>query len=91
MGRTVQPFSQVLSDNKQRLGKYRRALRAEDQQAFDDLFEMAHLHISAGVYAAFPDPSEAIYLSVLIEQHKLIKELRRRVRELEGRLEQENH
>jgi uncharacterized coiled-coil protein SlyX len=85
MGRTILPLSQMLAEHEQRLTKFRRALRAEDQQAFDALFEQARLHIQAAVYAANPDPAEAFFLSMLIENWKLIDRLEKRVAELESR------
>lgn len=83
MGRTVLPFSQVLAERQQELSKFRRALRAEDQHAFDALFEQARLHIQAAVYYADPDPAEAFFLSVLIENWKLIDGFQTRLNELE--------
>jgi uncharacterized coiled-coil protein SlyX len=87
MGRTVSPFSQVLSDQQQRLSKFRRALRAEDQLAFDALFEQARLHVQAAAFAADPDPAEAFFISVMIEHWKLIDSLETRLKELEKKLE----
>ena len=63
MGRTVLPFSQVLAEQQRQLGKFRRALRAEDQKALDALFEQARLHIQAAVYHSDPDPAEAFALA----------------------------
>ena len=94
MGRTVLPFSQVLVEQQQQLSKFRRALRKEDQQALDALFEQARLHIQAAVYYANPDPAEAFFISVLIEGWKsidkleaIVGELETRVKELEAKLE----
>ncbi|HVF92142.1 MAG TPA: hypothetical protein VNH22_18905 [Blastocatellia bacterium] len=86
MGRTVLPFSQVLSEQQQRLSKFRRALRAEDQMALDALFEQARLHIQAAVFAANPDPAEAFFVSVMIENWKLIDSLETRLNDLEKQL-----
>src|SRR5215211_4437819 len=86
MGRTVLPFSQVLAERQQELSKFRRALRAEDQQAFDALFEQARIHIQAAVYYSNPDPAEAFFLSVLIETWKQVDSLQSRLEELEGKL-----
>jgi hypothetical protein len=86
MGRTVLPFSQVLADHQQRLSKFRRTLRKEDQRALDALFEQARLHIQAAVYAASPDPAQVFFLSVLIENWKLIDRLQARVAEMESQL-----
>jgi hypothetical protein len=86
MGRTVLPFSQVLAAQQQRLSKFRRALRREDQQALDALFEQARLHVEAAVYAASPDPAEAFFISVLIENRKVISRLEAKVTQLEQRM-----
>ena len=79
MGRTVLPFSQVLAEHQRQYSKFRRALRAEDQQALDALFEQARLHIQAAVYYADPEPAEAFFLSVLIETWKMMDDLQKRV------------
>jgi len=84
MGRTVLPFSEVLAEHQRQFSKFRRALRAEDQQALDALFEQARLHIQAAVYYADPEPAEAFFLSVLIETWKMMDDLQKRVSELEG-------
>lgn len=81
------PFSQVLAAQQQRLSKFRRALRREDQQALDALFEQARLHVQAAVYAASPDPAEAFFISVLIENRKVINRLEAKVAQLELRME----
>jgi hypothetical protein len=86
MGRTVLPFSQVLAEHQQRLSKFRRTLRKEDQRALDALFEQARLHIQAAVYAANPDPGEAFFLSVLVENWKSIERIESRVAEIERHL-----
>lgn len=86
MGRTVLPFSQVLLEQQQQLSKFRRALRKEDQQALDALFEQARLHIQAAVFYGNPDPAEAFFLSVMIENWKMIDELQARMSELEREL-----
>lgn len=86
MGRTVLPFSQVLAERQRELSKFRRALRREDQQALDALFEQARIHIQAAVYQANPDPAEAFFLSVLIENWKLIDHLQTRLDALEKEL-----
>jgi hypothetical protein len=86
MGRTLLPYGKLLLQRRQELGKIRRALRAEDQHAFDTLFEQAHLHIQAAVYHSDPDPAEAFFLSILIENSKIIDDLQRRMKEIEQEL-----
>ncbi len=83
MGRTLLPFSNILAEQQTRLAKFRRSLRKQDQELFDELFERARLHVQAAVQAANPDPMESIFLSVLIEMLREEKRLRSRVDELE--------
>ncbi|MCX5891861.1 MAG: hypothetical protein NTW80_02630 [Deltaproteobacteria bacterium] len=61
MGRTVLPsYSHVWEEERLRWQKFRRALRREDQTQFDRLFELARLHLQAGVYASNPWPLEVL-------------------------------
>ena len=73
------PFSQVLEEEIQGWQKFRRALRKEDQQVFDQLFEKARLHVEAGSKASRPWPFETILISILVEQEKEMVELRKRM------------
>ncbi len=86
MGRTVLPFSIVLGEQQKRLGQFRRSLRKQDQELFDELFERARLHVQAAVQSASPEPMESIFISVLIEMLREEKHLRARVGELEKEL-----
>ena len=76
MGRTVLPFSQALEREYQDWKKFRRALRREDQEILDRLFDRARIHVQAGVYASRPWPLETILVSMLIEQEKALEALR---------------
>ncbi len=84
MGRTVLPYSHVWEEERQRWLKFRRALRREDQAHFDRLFELARLHLQAGVYASNPWPLEVLLLSMLREHEKALSALEERLRSLEG-------
>ena len=77
MGRTVLPYSQVWEAERQRWQKFRRALRQEDQVHLDRLFELARLHLQAGVYASNPWPLESMLLSMLLEHQKALSGLGR--------------
>ena len=83
MGRTVTPFSQMTEATRRAFQPFRRALRKTDQQAFDELFEWARLHVQAGVQLASPDPREAVLLAMLIELRKEQLRLQARLDELE--------
>ena len=83
MGRTVLPYRQVLEREYNVWKKFRRGLRKEDQKAFDRLFDLARLHVQAGVYASSPWPLEAILISILLEHHKALEELRAKCKRME--------
>lgn len=83
MGRTVLPFSQILEREYQDWKKFRRGLRREDQAVLDRLFDLARLHVQAGVYASRPWPLETILVSILIEQEKALADLKVKLKGLE--------
>jgi len=79
MGRTVPTFTMVIQAEMETWTKFRRGLRREDQEAFDELFRAARLQLAGSAYAARPIPFESIVMSMLIMQQRMIKELRLRV------------
>ncbi len=76
MGRTVPTFNMSLEREITQWKHYRRALRREDQEAFDALFTHARQHMVEAAAAARPIPFDAIVMSILLEQQKQIEELR---------------
>jgi len=83
MGRTVLPFSQALEREYEEWKKFRRALRKEDQEAFDRLFDRAKFHVQAGAYISSPRPLDSILLSISLEHEKLLGRIMERL-EKEG-------
>jgi len=83
MGRTVPTFTMVLQQEMESWGKYRRGLRREDQEIFDDLFRAARMQLASSAYAARPIPFESVAMSMLLAQQALIRGLERRVAQLE--------
>jgi hypothetical protein len=76
MGRTIVPFNQLVQGIKQEdWGKFRRALRREDQERLDALFEMARHHAGPAAYASRPNPMEPILIGMLIELLRRIETL----------------
>ena len=67
MGRTLPPFSQLIEHERRSWAPFRRALRKDDQAAFDRLFDCAKLHVQAGVYLSRPWPFEVIAMAMLLE------------------------
>ena len=80
MERTDLPFSNVLEHEIQEWKKFRRALRKEDQQFLDQLFEKAMLHVEAGVSVSRPWPFETILISILLEHEKALAELKSKLK-----------
>ena len=85
MERTDLPFSQVLEQEVQEWKKFQRALRKEDQQFLDRLFEKARLHVQAAGCASRPWLFETILISILLEHEKALVELRSKIRVYEER------
>ena len=86
MGRTLPSFMQVIQSEQNAWSKFRRALRREDQAVFDTLFAAARYHAPACAYTSHPVPFEAMLLSMLIEERKIILQLEARLEDLEERL-----
>ena len=78
MGRNNDTFTHIIDRNREAWNKFRRALRKEDQALFDELWRAPKLHLAAGAFIAHEVPLESIFMAMLLEQHK-------RIRELEGR------
>lgn len=77
MGRTLVTFAQLVQQEIIAWRRYRRALRAEEQQALDELFAAARRHSAAGAYLARDTPFEVMLLSMLLEHQKQIQYLSR--------------
>ena len=89
MGRTVPTFTNIIDSEISSWSKYRRGLRKEDQDIFDDVFRAARLHLAENFYAMRTIPFESIMLSSAVEQRKLIKQMLDRIVRLESRLAEE--
>ena len=85
MGRTVLPFTQELYREEESWRDFRRALRREDRELFDALFAAARYHTAACTCAGRVVPFDAILMSILIEERRSLRELSRRLEELERR------
>jgi hypothetical protein len=85
MGRTVLPFTMELYREEDSWKPFRRALRREDRELFDELFAAARYHTAACTCSGRALPFEAILMSILIEERRAVRDLRRRIEELERR------
>lgn len=75
MGRTLPSATQQIINEQDALAKFRRALRKEDQHAFDDLFRGARYHVAAMAFASHLLPFEVMLLAMLLEEHKRVLKL----------------
>jgi len=82
MGRTVPTFTNIIDSELSSWSKFRRGLRIEDQESFDDLFRAAKLHLAENFYAMRTIPFESIAVSMLLEQHKRIRQLERELAQM---------
>lgn len=87
MGRTLPSITQAFLQEQSSLARFRRALRREDQHALDDLLADARRHLAAAAYASHLLPFEVMLLAMLVEEHKAVIDLRRRLEDLEGTAE----
>jgi len=87
MGRTLPSITQAFLQEQSSLARFRRALRREDQHALDDLLADARRHLAAAAYASHLLPFEVMLLAMLVEEHKAVIDLRRRLDDLEGTAE----
>ncbi len=83
MGRTVQTFTGLIESELASWKKFRRGLRKEDQDVFDDIFRAAKKHLAENFYAMRTIPFESIIMSIVVEQGKTIRELQRKIQDHE--------
>ncbi len=76
MGRTVRSYRMQLEEIIVELSIFRRALRSDEKDAFDNIVNKARKHASSCTVAPTLDPLGAMLFSILIEQQKEIKSLR---------------
>lgn len=86
MGRTNATYRDLLRAVESRWSDYRRALRREDQAAFDRLFEHARAHADAGGLQNHQRVEVTVLVSVVLEQQKRIDDLEDRLDHLEADL-----
>jgi hypothetical protein len=75
MGKTVESYRMALDREVQRWSGFARALRKEDRVAFDRLMDVCRNYASAGSNATRPVLFEAMVMSILLNQQKLLNRL----------------
>ncbi len=81
MGKSVPTFRQELQRIISDWSKFRKALRKEEREAFDEIMLGAKKHAAAAQYQANPDPMESVFISMLLEQQLELRRLKRRMKD----------
>lgn len=76
LGRTVPTYRLQLEKERRGWGLFRTALRADEQQAFDNLFIYARTYADAASAVARPCASEAIFMSMILGLYQEVQRLR---------------
>lgn len=87
MGRTLPSITQAFLNERSSLRGFRSALRSADQRALDDLFAYSKMHLAESAFASHLLPFEVMLLSMILEEHKQVIQLRKSISELELRKE----
>ena len=77
MGRTLATSTQLVHEFEIKWTPFLRAMRKEDQDAFQELIAFAHYHAAAISYAKASDPFEPFMLAMLVELMKRVRTLER--------------
>ncbi len=75
MGRTLPSAVQLIDGQKEEWKLFRRALRAEDQDAFDALWRYCRYHAAPICMAGRPVPYDAMIMAMLVELGKRLATL----------------
>jgi hypothetical protein len=86
MGRTVVSYRQALEGEIAKWEGFRKALRAHDAEAFEKMMNACRIYASAGSMATRPVLFEAIVMSILLDQERMIMEIKERLDRVEKRL-----
>ena len=84
MGRTNPTYRDTLRVLEDDWEDYRRALRQEDQQRFDHLFEYAHQHADAAGNLTHRNPIIPTLFSIILAQEAQLDDLEDRVDAIES-------
>jgi hypothetical protein len=85
MGRTIPTVNQVLEQYREQWARFYRALRREDRELLDRLFDGAKYFTAPCVYQAHEAPSDSIFLAMLLHLQREVQELRSKLGMSDGK------
>jgi very-short-patch-repair endonuclease len=77
MGRTLPTIIRALDLEKEDWKLFRRALRKEDQEAYDALWRYVRRHAAPSAMASRAVPLESVFMSMLVGLQRVLTELKR--------------
>jgi len=83
MGRTVVPYSMKMDLVISRFEAFRKGLRRNDREKFDELMRAAKMQVQAGVMAQHPNAFDSISMAIHLELKKQIDEIAARLSKVE--------
>jgi len=88
LGRTVPSYRQALEKEISHWEGFRKALRGKDVEAFDKMMNASRVYASAGGNATRPILTEAMFMSILLNQQKELMEIKESLERLEKHFHQ---
>jgi hypothetical protein len=79
MGRTLPTVIQLIHGEEELWKHFRRSLRKEDQEAFDQLWRFCRRHAAPICMASRPVPNDALVMAMLVGLCRMVMELQQRV------------
>jgi len=75
VGRTLPTIIRALQTEREDWRQFRRALRKEDQEAFDALWRHARRHAAPAAMASRAVPLESVFMAALLELERRLAAL----------------
>ena len=75
----------VIDQVIRRFENYRRTLRRQDREAFDELMRVAKMQVQAGVMAQHPNAFDSMSMAMLVQLKREIDDLKKQIKH-EGNL-----
>ena len=75
MGRTLPTVVQLIRNEEESWKHFRRALRKEDQEAFDELMRYMRRHAAPICMASRPVPADSMFMGMLVSLMREVMDL----------------
>ena len=82
MGRTLPTFRRLLEMEIATWKEFRRALKPEDQERFDELMNAGRKRSDAGSYGTRMSPNEILFMCILLDLKEEIEEIKKKNKQI---------